>query len=241
MDYDSFRAAWTSALHRSGLRRIDLHPTETIELRTMDRTYQTIIEPLGGQDAAPFYVMAKLSWTWDALGNTRGWLGDESVLKQLIGRDAAAEMPTEKCFLRVDLELSATAPYRHPLPMPSPAVWQKWARETMQRLDSVEPLVPAETWRDTTSGVCELLAVQDVPKATAQCTPEGELRLERVEASAWQLVEVPRVFLEADEPSAPMDRQLAELFARLRAALSDWTQSLDHLRAGNRQWETSDD
>ena len=134
MDYDSFRAAWTNALWKSGLRRIDLHPTESVDMRTMDRTYETIIEPLGGQDAAPFYVMAKLRWMWDALSNTRGWLGDESTLKELIGREAAAEMPTAKCFLRVDLELSASAPYGHPLPMPSPAAWQRWARETVQRL-----------------------------------------------------------------------------------------------------------
>lgn len=241
MDYDSFRAAWTNALWRSGLRRIDPHPTESVDLRTLDRTYETIIEPLGGQDAAPFYVMAKLRWVWDALVNTRGWLGDEALLKQMIGREAAAEMPTEKCFLRVDLELSASAPYGHPLPMPSPAAWQRWARETVQRLESVEPLVPDETWRDTPTGVAEVLAWQGLPRATAECSPQGELRLERVMTSAWQLVEVPRTFLEEDEPRAPMDTQLAELFGRLRAALAAWMQALDHLRAGSRAWETSGD
>lgn len=241
MDYDSFRAAWTSALWKSGLRRIDPQPLETFDVRSLDRTYETVIEPLGGQDAAPFYVMAKLRWVWDALGNTRARLGDEQVLEQLIGRDAAADMPTEKWFIRVDLELIATAPHGHPLPMPAPAAWQRWARETVGRLESVERLVPDEAWSGRARGAGQLLAWRGVPRATAQCSPQGVLRLERVETSAWQLVELPRTFLEVDEPRAHMDTQLAELFGRLRAALGAWMQALDHLRAGSREWETSDD
>jgi hypothetical protein len=241
MDYDSFRTAWTNALWKSGLRRIDLHPTETVDLRTMDRSYETVIEPLGGQDAKPFHVMAKLAWTWDALSNTRGWVGDERVLKEMIGREAAAEMPTERCFVRVDFELSASAPYGHPLVMPPPPAWRKWARETLQRLQSTEPLVPGQAWRETPSGAAEVLAWQDAPKVTATCMPDGELRLEGVQTAAWQLVEVPRAFAEGNVPHAPMARQLTESFARLRAALAAWMQSLDHLRAGSREWKTASD
>ena len=55
--------------------------------------------------------------------------------------------------------------------------------------------------------------------------------LEVVELSAWQAVEVPRIFDDPDrEPDPGPEEELAALFGRTRGALSAWMQALDHLR-----------
>jgi hypothetical protein len=55
--------------------------------------------------------------------------------------------------------------------------------------------------------------------------------LEGVELSAWQAVEVPRIFDDPDrEPDPGPEEELAALFGRTRGALSAWMQALDHLR-----------
>ena len=241
MDYDSFRAAWASAMRRSGLRRIDLSPTETLDTRTLQRSYETLIEPLGGQDAEPFHVAASVGFEWDALNDARGRIGDDAVLSELVGRNVAPDLTTERRFVRVELTLSARGPYGHPLPMPSAAAWQKWVRETLARLEDVEPLLPVERWRKTQSGVGDVLAWRGPPKATLVCLPSGELRLEAVETSAGQLLELPRVLIDGDEPTGRAEGQLRELFERLRAALAAWMQAVEHLRPPTREWETSSD
>ncbi|HWO09898.1 MAG TPA: hypothetical protein VNN80_10480 [Polyangiaceae bacterium] len=241
MDYDSFRAAWAHALRRSGLRRIDPYPSETLDTRTLQRSYETLIEPLGGQDAEPFHVLATVGFEWDALNDARGRVGDDGVLAELVGRDAAEELSSGPRFVRVELVLSARGPYGNPLPLPAPAAWQKWARETLRRLEDIEPLLPAERWRKTARGVGDVLAWRGAPKATVVCLPSGELRLEAVETSAGQLLDLPRVLADGDEPSTRTEARLRELFERLRAALTAWMQAVEHLRPPTREWETSSD
>jgi hypothetical protein len=241
MDYDSFRAAWASALRRSGLRRIDLNPTETIDVRSLQRSHETVIEPLGGQDAEPFHVAATVAFDWDALNETRGQHGDDAVLVELVGRDVAPDLLTARRSVRVALTLRARGPYGHPLPMPGPAAWQKWVRETLGRLEDVEPLLPAERWRKEPGGAGDVLAWRGEPKATIVCLPSGELRLEAVETTAGQLIELPRISIDGDEPSGRTEAQLRQLFERLRAALAAWMQAVEHLRPPTREWETSSD
>lgn len=185
--------------------------------------------PLGGQDAHPFYVMGTLGWTWGALDTLRGNVGDEGVLKEMLGRERASELVSDRRYIRVDIELTAQAPQGRPLPLPAPSAWKKWHHEIVERLARVEPLLPEETWRANDMGMTEVLAWQSAPAVTTVCDPEGELRLEAVKTSAFQMIELPIVFDGDEGVGERPQQQLAELFARVRAALLAWMQVLNHL------------
>jgi hypothetical protein len=45
------------------------------------------------------------------------------VLSEMLGRDQAEGLVTEKPCIRVDIKLSARAPYDNPLPTASKAAW----------------------------------------------------------------------------------------------------------------------
>ncbi|MDF3067032.1 MAG: hypothetical protein K0R38_2633 [Polyangiaceae bacterium] len=230
MDYETFRALWLDALRESGLPVIGDQGTETLDTRHLDRVYTGYVEPLGGQDAAPFHVTAQLSWRWDALTNLRGTARDEDVLSEMLGRDQAEDLLAEKACVHVDIKLRATSPDDKPFPMPSRVAWSKWVEETVDRLDRIEPLLPDEILRVNRTGKTEVLAWQDAPKLTAVCDASGALLLEGVELSAGQLVEIPRLLDSANRPDEGPEAELAELLGRVRASLTAWMQALDHLR-----------
>lgn len=98
------------------------------------------------------------------------------------------------------------------------------------RLESIEPIVPAETVREGRGGRLEILAWQGEPEAHLLCSREGGLRLRSVEVSAWQAVDLARKW---DDPRRKPDtgtaKQLRELFARVRTALQAWVELTDHL------------
>lgn len=230
MDYEFFRAAWEEARHAVRLQTIGSAPRETLDLRNLDRGYEVYVEPLGGQDAPPFHVTAQLSWRWTNLNTIRGQLCDEDVLAEMVGRDQAAGLVSEKPAVRVDIELRARAPYDEPLPMPPQPTWQRWFRETVERLQSSERLLPDEMTRENAAGRLEVLAWQGNPKVTAVCTPTGELALEAVTIAAMQIIELPRLLDCPGEPDEGPHDMLRELFARVRASLSAWMQAVEHLR-----------
>jgi hypothetical protein len=231
MSYESFRSAFEAALRDSGLPVFGVRGEELLDLRSMDRIYRIRVEPIGGQDAEPFLVTALLSWRWTALDTARTITVEEDVLTEMLGRDDAAGLRTEKPWIRVDIELKATSPYGKPRPMPPPTALRDWTREAMTRLEEIEPLTPEERVREE-SGRLAVLAWQQVePRVHVVCGPAGNLMLDAVEISAWQAIESPRAL---DDPNQPPDagpeEQLAEMFGRARAALSAWMQALDHLR-----------
>lgn len=100
----------------------------------------------------------------------------------------------------------------------------------MARLDSIEPLLPDEVVRENRMGMTEVLGWQGSPTAKVVCGAGGELRLERVEIAAFQIIEVPRLIDDPDERDEGPDVELEELFGRVRASLMAWMQALDHLR-----------
>lgn len=230
MDYDLFRTAWEEARHAARLQMIGLYARETLDIRHLDREYEAYVEPLGGQDAPPFHVTAKLSWRWTNLTTVRGVLCDEDVLAEMVGRDQSEGLVSDNPYVRVDIELSAKAPYDHPLPMPPQATWQRWVRETVERLQRIERLLPDETARENAAGRLEVLAWQGKPQVTAVCSATGELELDAVTIAAMQLIELPRQLDCPDEPDEGPQGALHELFARVRASLSAWMQAVDHLR-----------
>jgi hypothetical protein len=205
---------------------------ETIEPRSLDRTFRSDLGPLGIQEAEPFYVGATISWRWHALMTARTATTEEDMLAELLGRERVwgRKVKTERSPLRVDVTLRASLPYGKAIAMPSPAVWAKWAREVHGRLERVEPLVPAETSREGRDGRLEVLAWQTDPVARVLCDPGGALRLASVEIAAGQLIELPRHWDDPDrKPDEHPAGQLDEFFGRIRAALHAWMQAVDHL------------
>jgi hypothetical protein len=230
VDYDTFRQIWIKALHASRLPNLGPHATELLDIRHLERSYRSYVEPLGGQDAPPFHVTAELSWVWHATNTVRGTRTDSDMLSEMLGRDQVEELVTDRPFIRVDIKLRASGPFDKPLPMPGKAAWAKWVEETMARLDRIEPLLPDEVVRENRMGMTEVLGWQGSPTAKVACERGGELRLERVEIAAFQIIELPRLIDDAEEPDAGPDEELEKLFTRVRASLLAWMQALDHLR-----------
>jgi hypothetical protein len=229
--YENFRTAWRDALRESGLSTISPTAVETLDTRSLDRTYAVHVEPLGGQDAPPFHVTAALSWRWDILNTARAQTCDEDVLSEMLGRDGAADLVTEKPCVLVDIKLEASAPHGKPLPLPAKSALRNWVHEMLSRLDSIEPLLPDEPLRENRMGMTEVLAWQGSPQVRTVCTPEGELLLEAVELAAGQIIELPRSLDCPDAPDEDPHAQLTDLFGRVRASLMAWMQTLDHLRS----------
>jgi hypothetical protein len=209
--------------------------TETLNLRHLDRRFESFVEPVGGQQAEPFHVAASLAWRWDALFTARTNSTEEDMLTQIIGRDINRKARTTRSAMRVEVTLSANLPYGKAIPMPAPAAWAKWAREVHGRLESIEPLVPEKTTRERKDGRLEILAWQTDPVAKVICAPDGALKLDRVEIDAGQILELPRRWDDTDRrQDVHPAGQLHDMFGRVRAALQAWMQSVDHLmpRAG---------
>lgn len=227
MRYEEFRTAWEEALRESRLGRHGF-PTETLDLTSMDRTYTVRVEPAGGQDAEPFYVTAELSWRWSALQSARTATSEEDTLSQLYG---LADVPdAEAPWMRVDIKLSATLPWGKPAPLPGARAWAAWVRETLGRLEGIEPLLPKERARENDEGMLEVLAWREEPELTVACAPNGDLMLAGVTLSAGQLLTLPRAWSSPEKRDAPPHQQLSELTARLEAALRAWSEVMDHLR-----------
>lgn len=227
MTYEEFSSVWSTALRESDLQ-VQGWPRETFDLQHVERRYEVSVEPVGGQDAPPFYVAALISWRWSALQFARNATSEEDMVRELLGRSRAT---TQKPWLRIDMKLSATLPYDEPMPMPNTATWKQWMHETMTRLEHVEPMHPKKVARTNRKGDLEILAWQGEPELEAVCNSEGILRLSGVSVSAWQALDLPRRFSDSDRQDPLPYRPLRKMFSRLKAALHAWSEVLDHLRA----------
>lgn len=233
MTYEEFKQAWIAARRESGLPLASAHEgEETLELRSLDRIFETFVEPLGGQEAEPFRVSAALSWRWDALLAARSATTEEDMLTEVLGRERVSghKVRTERSPIRMDVTLRASLPYGKAIPMPAPVAWARWASEAHGRLEQFEPLVPKQTTREARDGRVEYLAWQSEPVAKISCGADGSLKLDSVEVAAFELLELPRRWDDPDRKEDPHPApQLHDLFARVRAALHAWMQAVDHL------------
>ncbi len=228
MTYDEFSQAWSAALSHSGLR-IQGWPSETFDIQRVERLYEVRVEPLAGQDVKPFYVTALISWRWSALHFARTSTTEDDLVRDLLGRSSRAA--TQKPWLRVDMKLSATLPWGEPMPMPSTDTWKQWMRETMARLERLQPMLPKKVTRTTRTGDLEILAWQQgEPALDAICSANGTLRLGGVHLSAWQALNVPRCFSDTSRRDPSPHKPLTKMFSRLKASLHAWTEVMDHLR-----------
>ena len=230
MRYEEFRRIWEDALREAALPVFGFS-RETLDVRSMDRTFQIYVEPVGCQDAPPFTVTADLSWRWNALLSARTASTEEDLLTELLGRQAAVGIETDRPAMRLDVVLAATLPYGKSRPLPSESTWKKWVMEVRERLESIEPILSPEMTREGAHGRLEVLGWQGLPTVDVECGPEGELCFGGVKLAAFQMIELPRQWddreRESDEYPA---RQLRELLGRVRSALHAWMESLDLLR-----------
>ncbi len=223
MDYDLFRMAWQEVLAGAGLQ-VRSFTDETISLRNMARAYRTHVSLGGMPPADAFNVTAELSWEWDALLSARSETVEEDLLMQVLGEDQR-DTPTKPPWLRVDVILHATRPWGKPLPMPAPAVWQRWVAEVESRLDPF--LLRDVEDRDDLPAV---LAWRGEPEARFICQPDGRLALAAVQVSAWEGVVLPRQWDNPDRGyDEEPDEQLTDLLNRVAQALQVWEDSSHHL------------
>ncbi len=224
MNYDDFRMAWQEALAQARLQTWSF-TNETITLRNMARAYRTHVSLGGPSSADAFNVTAELSWEWDALLSARSETVEEDLLMQVLGDDRRGT-PTIPPWLRVDVVLHATRPWGKLLPMPAPAVWQRWVAEVGARLDHL--LLRDVEDRDDLPAV---LAWRGEPETRFICQPDGQLALAAVQVAAWEGILLPRQW---DNPERSCeeepDEQLADLLGRVAQALRVWEEGLRHLR-----------
>ena len=226
MDYDAFRALWHEALTQAGPVSVPFWPTETIDLRHMDRAYKVYMPMHHRNQTGPFHVTIELSWRWDALQSARTATTEEDLLVALLGEDEH-DLDTERRWVRVDVTLHATLPADAPLPMPDAAMWRHWMVRVMHEMDLLlPPDLPEVRWE---RGEVPLFW-QGNPVARLQCRLDGQLYLTGVELPAWQGIELPRQW---DSPERPQDEgtevQLDSFCEWVRESLKVWEENLRYL------------
>lgn len=235
MQYEDFAKSLAFALSGAGLRCAG-SGMDTLDPRTLDRVRTLYVEPLGGQTLAePFHVTGAVKFAWDALLTARFSTTEEDFLTEVMGRDEADTLDdTERPWIRVDITLRASLPYGEALALPSPGALRNWAKEAAGRLEAVEPLLAPEIAREGPNGRFEVLGWKGEPRVSAFVDARGETRFDGVSLSAWQSIQLPRVWDDPDRAEEePVDAQLDRLAERLRAALHAWSEVTDHLRRGS--------
>lgn len=157
------------------------------------------------------------------------------MLHELLGLERTRKPRTELPWLRVDVTLRASIVWGSEIPLPAALAWQRWARETLGRLERIEPVIPFENVRERRNNLLpEILAWQSEPELNVLCNLDGKLKLRGVEIATWQAINLPRKW---DDTSRKPDKrphdQLAAMFKRLKAALNAWMEALDHLTPSN--------
>ena len=137
-----------------------------------------------GDRVATFHVSAELGFRWDALQTARTRTSEDDLIRELFGTDRSQYPRTELPWLRVDVTLHASTTWGQEIPMPSAEVWRNWARETVSRLENVEPLLPIEQVRENRKGMLEILAWKSEPELKVLCKEDGALVLSGVEIAA---------------------------------------------------------
>ena len=230
MNYEDFKATFMAALRDSRIPVMG-SSNERLDLQHMDRTFEVFLQPLGDQDVEPFFVSGKVWWQWRALHTARTSTREEDMLNTLFGGgEDVFGMDTDKPSLRVDIQMQANLLWGHGMPLPKRTVWAKWAHEVHTRLEYIERVVQEETSRQIEDGRPEILAWRGDPEARVVVGAAGELTLEQVKVSAFQIIELPRIW---DDPEREADAhphaQLNAMFTRIRSSLHAWKECVDHL------------
>ncbi len=226
MDYNNFRSLWHETLKSTHLATTHpLCPNETIDTRTMDRSYSLFIQwQRKSQRDDKFHVTAHLRWRWDALLSARFSTTEEDMLMQIYG-DFDIHEDTEQPWLRVDVTLHATMPYGQPMPLPYQNSWFNWVRAVQSQ---VSPFLWAADDGETRDD-SEIPSWCGTPEAEFHCEPTGEIFLKGVNLSAFRGINLPRQWDHPDKWDEQPEKQLVDFFQRVKSALAAWEDCLRFL------------
>ena len=223
MDHDEFRAAWLAALSAARLLTYPDRPEDLIELRSMSRKHSVRIGLSRSRTGGPLFASMLLGWTWTPVHSARTYTNEDDLLAELLGRDLAQDVIIESPWLRVDIQLCATAPYGEPIRLHDTTRLRRWTTEVPRLL---RPYL-RETVQLDSRGVEAIHQVVSEPEAHMQCDAAGELHLLGVELEAWRSVQLPQASGHAgDVLEGETSTQLARLAEDAGAAFDTWTQSL---------------
>jgi hypothetical protein len=224
MDYREFTDLWLEALRQAHFPSLHfLRPVETVDIRSMDRTYRAYLWWPGTPETKLFSVIAEISWEWDALLSGRFATTEEDMLMQIYG-DFGIHEDTELPWLRIDVTLHASISLDTHFPLPLLANWQRWVEEVELEL---EPILPGGSEGEDEDQ--DSLAWHGTPEAVIIFDSEGHTFLQRVSLKAWQGITLPRQWDDPEKTDPDPYKQLYEFATRIRQALEIWQGSLVYL------------
>lgn len=227
MDYQEFADLWHEALKQArfpGLHLLCFN--ETIDIRSMDRTYRTHLWWPETPETRAFQVTADISWVWDALLSARFATTEEDMLMQIYG-DFGIHEDTEPPWLRIDITLHASISLDRRFPLPLLANWQRWVEKVSLEL---EPFLSGGNESEDENQ--EMLAWHGAPEAVITFDSQGHTFLQRVSLSSWQGITLPRQWDDPEKEDPHPGEQLYQFATRIRQALGIWQSSLVHLLEG---------
>jgi len=226
MRYDQFRAAWASAQRSARLRPMGLEPRETLDQRSLSRTYAVGFE---GPRAEPFHVGAQVSWDWDALLTARSATNEEDMLTELFGRSTTGRgRKMTPPSVRVDVAFRASLEWGKSVVLPSQDAWEGWCLQTVDELHGLwtAPLNKKRKARAEPLVTCWA----GEPTAQVEVQADGRLLLSSLELLAWRFVEFPPTRDGHDAEGLPEpERALTTLLERVGKGLDVWTAALAQL------------
>ena len=224
MDYQEFADLWLEVLRQACFPGIHLlHPIETIDIRSMDRTYRCYLRWPETPETRMFHVTAEVSWVWDSVLSARFATTEEDMLMQIFG-DFGTHEDTNPPWLRIDMSLHASISLGKNYPIPLLANWQRWVEKVSLELES---LLPEDNEIEGESQAIN--AWHGIPEAVISFGPQGDTFLQEVSLRSWQGITLPRQWDDPDKTDPYPDEQLYKFATRLQQALEIWQERLELL------------
>ncbi len=225
MNHEQFRNAVVDELTEAGMPIGPLGLSEHLDLHHGDRRVTLDLPDFGRESDGVFTCWMTVEWTWRALHSARAATTEEDVLTELFGHRELM-LQTEAGVVRLDVTLKATAHWNASLSLPDWATWGRWSGAVHAAL---EPLLGLQTV-EVEGGRARALGGWEGPSVELACDAAGQLTLSRLEARAFELVDVPRQWDDPQRPPDPAPRDhLAELAERLSQARQRWRAALEEL------------